>query len=187
MLQALGFFLPSVYLPSYAQSLGTNSTLGSLTVLLMNLASVFGCISVGILADRFEITSVLLGISILATLAVVLIWGFSESIVPLILFGVAYGLTAGAYSTSWGGMSKFIVRKYEGADTSMLFGLLSAGRGIGAISSGPLSEALLNTPNHIHNAAAFAYGSKYAPIIIFSACTCMVGGGSWVFRRAGLI
>ncbi|CAK3936261.1 related to monocarboxylate transporter [Lecanosticta acicola] len=52
----MGYFLPINYLPSIAEALGLNSTLGFLTTAFIKLAMVFGCIIVGALGDRFVIT-----------------------------------------------------------------------------------------------------------------------------------
>lgn len=52
IVQGTGYFLPSNYLPTYAQSIGLNSKLGSLTLVLVNVAAVFGCILVGALVDK---------------------------------------------------------------------------------------------------------------------------------------
>ncbi|KAK4580142.1 hypothetical protein LTR86_000345 [Recurvomyces mirabilis] len=187
VLQASGYFLPSNYLPTYVESLGLSSTFGSLTLILINLSSIFGCITVGFLADRIDITTILLSISLLAATTVFLTWGLSISVAPIYIFCITYGLTAGGYSSTWGGMVKEIQRRHEGIDASMLFGFLAAGRGIGAVASGPLSELLLTAGERMHSRAEFGYGTEYSPIIIFSGCTALVGGGSWMLRRAGWI
>ncbi|KAF7195815.1 MFS transporter asaE [Pseudocercospora fuligena] len=187
IVQALGYFLPMNYLPSIAEALNLNSTLGSLTVLAVNLGSVFGCLSVGALVDRFEVTTVILGVSFLSGLAVLVVLGFSITIAPLFIFSLLYGLTASAYSTSWGGVIKKVQRRHEGTDANLVFGLLAAGRGVGSIISGPLSESLLASQRMWQNAATSAYSSQYGPIIIFSGTTALVGGLSWFVRKAGIL
>lgn len=186
-IQALGYYLPTNYLPTIAQSFGLNSTLGSLTVLLVNLGSIIGCISVGVLVDRFDFMRVMLGISVLAGTAVLTVLGFTTTIAPLYVFSVMYGLTAAAYSTTWGGMIREVQRNHEGTDASLVFGLLAAGRGIGSIISGPLSEVLLTNGGATMSGAVSAYSSKYGPVIIFTGCTSLAGGMSWIIRKAGLI
>ncbi|KAK4622274.1 MFS transporter asaE [Fulvia fulva] len=185
--QALGYFLPINYLPTIAEALGLSSTLGSLTTTLINTAMVFGCIGVGTLVDRFDVTKVLLILSVIATITVFAILGVTTSVAPLFVFSVMYGLTASAYSTSWAGMIRDIQRKHDGADANLVFGLFAAGRGVGSIISGPLSEALLEKSKGFSEAAGSTYGSEYGPIIIFSGCTAVAGGLSWFVRRAGLI
>ncbi|KAK5168102.1 uncharacterized protein LTR77_006670 [Saxophila tyrrhenica] len=187
VVQGTGYFLPSNYLPTYAQSLGLSSRLGSLTLVLVNLAAMLGCILVGALVDRMEITKVLVGISIAATTSILLVWGFSNSFAVLSIFALLYGASAGAYSTAWTGMIKDIRRGSMTADANVIFGFLAAGRGLGATVSGPLSEALIAGGTALHDDDRFAYGSEYGTLIIFSGCTALVGGFSWVVRRLGLI
>ena len=188
IVQGTGHFLPSNYLPSYAESLGLSSRLGSLTLVLVNVAAVFGCILVGALVDRVDVTAVVAGISVGAAIAILAVWGISTSLAVLCVFGLLYGLTAGSYSTAWIGMIKDVQkRSTTAADVNVMFGFLAAGRGLGATISGPLSEALIAGGNALHSKAHFGYGSDYGALIIFSGCTALVGGCSWIVRRAGLI
>lgn len=187
IIQGMGYFLPSNYLPTYAQSLGLSSRSGSLTLVLVNVAAIFGCIVVGALVDRVEVTKVLLGISILAAVAVLVLWGVSTSLALLCIFALLYGLTAGAYSTAWTGMIKDIQRQSTMADSNVVFSFLAAGRGLGATVSGPLSEALIAGGASLYGKADFGYGGRYATLIVFSGCTAFAGGLSWVVRRAKLI
>ena len=187
IVQGTGYFLPSNYLPTYAQSLGLSPRLGSLTLVLVNLAAVFGCILVGALVDKVDVTKVVLGISVDAAAAILAVWGLSTSLAPLCIFALLYGFTAGSYSSSWTGMIKDVQKQSTTADANVVFGFLAAGRGLGATVSGPLSEALIAGGEALEGQAKFAYGSEYSTLVIFSGCTAIVGGGSWIARRAGLI
>lgn len=147
----------------------------------------FGCTAIGFLVDRMEVTSVILGISVLAATSVFAIWGLSTSLALLYVFALGYGFTAGAYSTAWAGMIKDIKTRSETVDWNVVFGCLAAGRGLGATISGPLSEALISGGSALRDQARFGYGSEYGTLIIFSGCTALVGGCSWFVRRCGLI
>ncbi|EME43422.1 hypothetical protein DOTSEDRAFT_25367 [Dothistroma septosporum NZE10] len=184
--QALGYFLPINYLPTIAETLGLSSTLGSLTTTLTNTSMISGCIGVGTLVDRFDVTKVLLSIGAGAAVTVFAIIGVTTSVSPLFVFSIMYGFTASAYSTSWAGMIRDIQRHHDGADANLVFGLLAAGRGVGSIISGPLSEALLKKSKSFSDTASSTYGSEYGSIVIFSGCTAVAGGLSWFVRRAGL-
>lgn len=186
-IQALGYFLPTNYLPTIAESLGLGRTLGSLTILCVNLTGIFGCIAVGALVDRFDVTLVLLGQGLLSCIAVFIALGFTTSVAPLFVFSLLYGLTAAAYSTSWGGIIRELQKKHENTDANVVFGMLALGRGVGSIISGPLSETLVDESKSLHEAAVSAYGSEYGNIIIFSGCTAFAGGLAWFVRRAGFI
>lgn len=185
--QALGYFLPVNYLPSIAENFGLSATLGSLTVLMVNLGLVFGCVGVGSLVDRFDVTTVMLVVGAISSIAVFCILGFTTYTAPLYVFSLMYGMSAGAYSTNWGGMIKEIQKVDDRTDANLVFGLLAAGRGVGSIISGPLSESLLADGKIWRDSASSAYASEYGPIIIFSGCTALVGGFSWFVRRAGVI
>ena len=185
--QALGYFLPTNYLPTFAKALGLSATFGSLTVLMVNLASIFGCVVVGALVDRIDVTHIMLGISLGAAISVLVILGLSTTLAPLCIFSLLYGLTASSFSSSWGGMVKELQQAHEGADANLLFGFLAAGRGLGSIISGPLSEALLVGSKTLPGKGTFAYESEFGPLVIFSGCTALLGGLSWVMRRVGLI
>lgn len=185
-IQALGYFLPSNYLPTLAGFLGLSSIHGSLTILCVNLGLTIGCVIVGDLVDKYDVTAVVFTISIVSGATVFAILGLATSIAPLYIFSIAYGLTAGAYSTTWGGMIRDIQRKHEGTDANLVFGLMAAGRGFGSIISGPLSEALVQH-HHSWNSIDTVYSSQIGSIVVFSGCTAIAGGAAWVMRRAALI
>jgi hypothetical protein len=57
---------------------------------------------------------------------------------------IFYDFFAGGFVSTFAGILKAIKRRDESTDVRTLIGLLSARRGIGAVVSGLLSEALLN-------------------------------------------
>ncbi|WYZ40207.1 hypothetical protein EsH8_IV_000548 [Colletotrichum jinshuiense] len=189
IVEALGFFLPGIYLPSYAQStLGASAYTSALTILLINVASVFGCVAMGSLVDRFSAPLCLMLASAGATVGTFLIWGLSSSLGVLYLFCVVYGMFAGAYTSAWPGIMKEVVRhereKERGVDPSMVFGMLAAGRGIGNVISGPLSEALIKGAPW-RGESAYGYGSGYGTLIVFTGATALMGGTSFLWKRIG--
>ena len=74
----------------------------------------------------------------------------------------------------------------HGAEAGLVFGLLSAGRGIGSVVSGPLSEALLSERPWLGDAVS-GYGTGYGGLIVFTGVSAMLGGMSWVGRRVGWV
>ncbi|OJD28464.1 hypothetical protein ACJ73_00125 [Blastomyces percursus] len=182
IIEALGFFLPSIYLPSYARAIGARTSMDALAVILLNVASVIGCVVMGTIIDKWDVTTCILLSTIGSSLGVFLLWGFSVSLAPLLVFAVVYGLFAGSYTSTWPGIMRDIVEKKASADSTMVLAWLSAGRGIGNIVSGPLSEALLkNMP--WKGQAGYGYGSGYGTLIVFTGVTGVIGGGSYVARR----
>ncbi|KAJ5930888.1 hypothetical protein N7466_006381 [Penicillium verhagenii] len=182
IIEALGFFLPSLYLPTYAGMIGASSTLQALTVILFNLASVVGCVLMGAIIDKLDVTVCILVSTIGSSIGVFLIWGFSMSLAPLFIFSIVYGLFAGSYTSTWPGIMRDVVRKKPSAESSMVFACLAAGRGIGNLVSGPLSEALIKGLPW-KGELAYGYGSGYGSLIVFTGVTGVVGGGSYLARR----
>jgi MFS family permease len=186
ILEGLGFFIPNIYLPSYAQSLGLSSVSSTLTVALSNTTSVFGAILIGSLIDKLHVTTVILISTIGATTSIFLLWGLAGSLPVLCMFSLVYGLFAGGFSSTWTGVIKEVQKRQPGTESGILFGFLGAGRGIGSVVAGPLSEALLSEKPW-QGEASLGYGSGYGLLIVFTGITTALGGVSWLGRRAGWI
>lgn len=192
--QALGFFLPGIYLPSYARgALGASTVRSALTVLLVNVASVFGCVAMGFLSDRAHVTTCFLISAGGTAMGTFFLWGFSTDLAVLYVFCIVYGFFAGSYTSAWSGVMRQVTSgpssdRGSGGGTSfdpaMVMGVLSAGRGIGNIVSGPLSEALLHGMPWKGQAAA-GYGTGYGTLIVFTGTTALAGGATFMFRRVG--
>ncbi|KAK5664090.1 hypothetical protein OQA88_305 [Cercophora sp. LCS_1] len=187
IVEAMGFFLPGIYLPSYASAvLGRDALQSALSVLLLNVASVFGCVAMGGLIDRLDVTVCILLSTAGATVGCFLLWGFAANLAVLYLFAVVYGLFAGSFTSAWPGIMREITARDEErrADPSMVFAFLAAGRGVGNVVSGPLSEALVK--GYPWRGEAYSgYGSGYGSLIAFTGATALVGGGSFLWKRLG--
>ena len=186
ILESLGFFIPNIYLPSYARSLGLTSVSGTVTVSLFNTTSVFSQVILGFLSDRLHITTVILISTVGATISVFLLWGFSTSLPLLCIFSLVYGLFAGGFTSTYTGSIKEVIRADDRAEQGLVFGLLAAGRGIGSVVSGPLSEALLSERPWVGE-GLLGYGTGYGALIVFTGISAMLGGTSWVGRRIGWV
>ena len=187
IVRGTGYFLPSNYLPAYAHSIGISSNLGSLMLVLVNVASVAGCVVVGALVDRIDITSILLGIGMGSGIAIFAVWGVSGSLASLSIFALLYGATASTYSTAWSGIIKEVQPGSASADGNVVLGFLAAGRGIGAIASGPLSEAFIAHVKPSPQSDLVGYTGRFGPLIILSGSTALAGGLSWFVRKAKLM
>lgn len=100
-----------------------------------------------------------------------------------------YGAFAGGFTSTYIGMTKETIGDTVGADSGTVFGLFCVGRGIGAVASGPLSEALLAlNGNSKHGNGGFAlgslgYGTGYGALIVFTGISALCGGLSFVGKR----
>lgn len=184
IMESLGYFLPGIYLPTYAKYLGMSPFIGSLLVAISNASAVFGTIAMGVLCDRFHVTTVVMLSTVGAVISVFLFWGLSNALPLLCIFSILYGFFAGGFVSTNAGMLKEVQRMDVTADSGTLIGLISAGRGIGAVLSGPLSEVLLKA-RPWEGQASLAYGSGYGGLIVFTGATAAVGGVSFLWKRLG--
>jgi MFS family permease len=142
----------------------------------------------GFLCDRLQVTTVITISTIGSVLSVFLLWGFATKFPLLILFAATYGFFAGSFSTIWSGMMKEVQRVSRDAKMGTLMGLFAAGRGIGAVLSGPVSEVLLRKDNLNGNdgeAARFGYQTRYGVLIVFTGVSALFGLLCFGAKRMG--
>lgn len=192
--QALGFFLPSIFLPTYTRSvLGAGKFVSASTILLLNLSSTVGCPTMGWLSDNYHVTRCLFIATVGASLATFLLWGLATTIPSVLIYCAMYGLFAGSYTSAWTGLmlqitsDETISDKYSCEDTDpvMVLSVLAAGRGIGSVLSGPLSQALVGDFWHVQTYGA--YGTQYGPLVIFTGITAAFSGIVLFWKHIGWI
>ncbi len=66
-----------------------------------------------------------------------------------------------------------------------LMGVFAAGRGIGAVASGPLSEVLLKGVTRVASPTSteFGYGTQYGVLIVFTGVSALAGIVAFGARR----
>jgi MFS family permease len=187
ILEGLGFFIPGIYLPTYARSmLGSESSKTAVPLALLNTASVFGQVALGALTDKAHVTTAVVISAVGATVSVFLLWGLATTSFPLLcVFGLMYGLFAGGFTSTYTGTIKEVRSKKPNAEAGLVFGFLAAGRGVGSVVSGPLSEALLKGGQSWRGQAEASFGTAYRPLIIFTGVTAALSSLGWVGRRIG--
>ncbi|KAG9548770.1 MFS general substrate transporter, partial [Aureobasidium melanogenum] len=161
--QSLGFYLPSLYLPSYAASMRLSSTSGAMLIALMNVSSVFGQFTYGYLSDgRFALNALLLSTMLVSTIVALTLWGLAKSLAVLVVFALVYGFFAYAYLAMRVRMGTAVAA--EQSDAMTMFCLFSFAQGIGNVLAGPVSGALL-----LPDVEGHAYGFiRYRILIIFT-------------------
>jgi MFS family permease len=158
---------------------------GSLMVSLLNTASVPGVVLLSALCDRTTVTNVIFISAFGSAISIFLFWGFSTTLPAMIIFAIMYGFFAGGYTSTYAGTVKELRQVSAGSDLGSMFGLLSAGRGIGNVICGPISESLLGQSSW-YGKALFAYGSAYGPLIAFTGITAALTLTPWVAKRLHL-
>jgi MFS family permease len=165
LLQGLGYYIPGLYLPTYASSLGLSGTMGALILAVFNLATVFGQVTMGFLSDRVtNVLSLVFMSSFVSALASFLLWGYASSLPTLLSFSLIYGWFAGGYVVLW---PKFGSIMSE--DPSSVYGMMAFGKGIGNILIGPISSSLMTRP------LQSGYGlGQFEPLILFLGTVMLV-------------
>lgn len=180
IVEATGYFLPGIYLPTFVrESASTSNFMSTLTLLLINVTCTIGLVSMGSLSDRLQVTTCMILSATGAAMSVLVIWGLSASLPVIYVFCVFYGLFAGSWSAIWPGIMREMARKGEAdgyglTDPVMVQGHLCVGRGLGNIVSGPLSAALIGGAPWKGQARG-GYGTKYGLLIVYTGLTAMFG------------
>ncbi|RYC81819.1 hypothetical protein BFJ63_vAg15300 [Fusarium oxysporum f. sp. narcissi] len=178
VVEATGYFLPTIYLPTYARmTFGASTILSALTIILVNIATSIGLMIMGFLSDKLAVTTCMLISAVGVGISVLLVWGFTASLPVLYIFCVMYGLFAGSWASIWPGIMREVSQKFqdenEYIDPIMVHGYLSVGRGVGNIISGPLSSSLIRGQPW-QGKVIGGYGSGYGILILYTGLTGLI-------------
>jgi MFS family permease len=99
MIQGLGYFFPSLYLPSYATSIGLSSAQGTLLLALLSVSRVLGQFSFGYLSDhKLPLNLLVITSTLISAIASLALWGLARSLAVLLLFSFIYGFFGAGYA-----------------------------------------------------------------------------------------
>ncbi|KAI4193695.1 MAG: hypothetical protein LQ348_002799 [Seirophora lacunosa] len=182
--QGLGFFFPSLFLPSYATSIDLSARKGALLLALMCFAQVLGQSAFGILSDKVGLNSLLIISTSVAAVATFTSWGLAHDLAPLIVFALFFGFFAYGFCSLRARMGTAVSEEPTAALAT--FGIFVFCQGFGNVLAGPISAALLS-----EEVRRDGYGlRRYKSMIIFTGtCTLMsaVSVGLWLLRPKRLL
>ncbi|WVQ65916.1 uncharacterized protein L199_004094 [Kwoniella botswanensis] len=176
---SLGNFVPSLWLPSYADDLGLHSPNGTALVAILNAATAIGNGLLGYLSDKMSLRSTIFISCAGSAAACAFLWGFGQNSGVLVTFAIIFGLLGPSFSAVW---SKIIhlVSRDDPAVTALTFSIFAFVRGVGNMSSGPISESLLKYD--VLRGVIGAYGYKnYGILLIYTSVTILTGGAAGFF------
>ncbi|KAM0509601.1 hypothetical protein D7B24_001912 [Verticillium nonalfalfae] len=158
VVQGLGYYIPGLYLPTYASSIGLSGTMGALILSAHNLATTFGQVAMGYLSDRVHNVLGLVFVStFVSALASFLIWGFAANLGTLLAFALVYGWFAGSFVILWPKFGSIM-----SDDPGPVYSMMAFGKGIGNILTGPISAPLMSGP------VEAGYGlNEFEPLILY--------------------
>jgi predicted MFS family arabinose efflux permease len=183
VVQSLGYLMPSTYVASYATAIGLSSVTVPILLAVFSTASVPGSLVHGMLGDKLSATKLVLISSFGSALPVFLLWGLGHHLSTMIAFVILYGFFAGGFSSTWSSMTEEIKRDDQTAETSLIFGLLLGGRGLGYLISGPFSGSLLSIKDLLTE-EPLGYATKYGPMILCTGITAILGAWNPLWKGA---
>ncbi|KAL8826639.1 MAG: hypothetical protein Q9170_007327 [Blastenia crenularia] len=177
LLQGLGFYFPTIYLPAYATSLGLSGTMGALLLVIYSFAQVLSQLAFGYVSDlrikrlwldeRVPVEILIFISPLVSAISIFVLWGPARSLGMLVAFALLYGLSAGGFVVLWARMSTTLSPKPALALTT--FSYFACMKGIGNVVTGPISAALLS-PQVSHD----EYGiGRFKGIVLFSGAVMM--------------
>ncbi|KNZ55613.1 hypothetical protein VP01_2631g3 [Puccinia sorghi] len=135
------YWVPVIYMPSYATSMGRS---GALPLEFYSAASIASQILGGMASDLMDSSWIVLISCLTSSLSVFFMWGFCQDFSMFCTFCTIYGLFAPCYTSLWHRFAMIIAPKNPRSASIINFFLAS--RGIVNIMTGPLCGLLLNTP-----------------------------------------
>ncbi|KAL9039683.1 MAG: hypothetical protein Q9180_002379 [Flavoplaca navasiana] len=166
--QGLGFFFPSLFLPSYATSIGLSARQGALLLALMSFAQVLGQFSFGLLSDKVNLNNLLLLSTMGAAVATFTAWGFARDFAPLIVFALLFGFFAYGFNSLPARMGTAISEDPTVALAT--FSVYVVCQGFGNVLAGPISAGLLTD-----GVRKDGYGAwRYKTLVLFTGGYCSV-------------
>ncbi|WOO79885.1 MFS transporter asaE [Vanrija pseudolonga] len=184
MITSLSSFIPMLWLPSFAATVNATRPGGAAILSILNAVTVPGLMITGHISDRVPVRWILPLWCSVAAAGCLLLWGFGTSSGPLVAFSIVWGMSGASVAGTYGKMVT-IMADGDPMVPGLALPLLIALRGVGNLTSGPISTKLLQYGPF--KGAAGAYGATtYGPLLIFvSACTFLGGVAGALFPLRG--
>ncbi|KAJ5580824.1 hypothetical protein N7450_007125 [Penicillium hetheringtonii] len=153
----------------------------------LNIGMMLEFLMMGYFVDLWHVANIIGAVALVTLLSVfLLVWGLSMSLAPLSIFAFIHGISAGGSSVTWTGIGQGMGKTDRTIPMGLMIGLMAAGRGIGAVTCGPISESLLTNWAETKS-PAFGYGTEFGVLIIFTGVTSMLSALGFNARRLGVI
>ncbi|KAJ4294561.1 hypothetical protein N0V90_008252 [Kalmusia sp. IMI 367209] len=189
IIEATGYFIPAIYLPTYARTtLGVSNFLSALTAILTNISATVGLVVMGSLSDKIHVTTCMIISAVGVATSVFAIWGLASNLATLYVFCIFYGLFAGSWPAIWPGIMKEISQRGGSNDPAnpMVLTHLCFGKGVGNVISGPLSDALIKG-RPWQGKVMGGYGSGFGILILYTGVTGLLSGTNYLLRHLNLL
>nr|KIR45767.1 monocarboxylic acid transporter [Cryptococcus bacillisporus CA1280] len=177
---SMGNFIPTVWLPSYADDLKLRHLNGTALIAILNAATIPGNILLGYFSD-YSIRAVIIVSCVGSALGCAFLWGFGTNAGMLVAFAIVYGLLGSSFQCLWSNMIG-VISKDDPIAPSLVFSIFAFMRGIGNITSGPVSGALMKHDSFPGAAGAYGF-HNYGTLLVYTAVTIFTGGATGILFK----
>ncbi|WAQ91227.1 hypothetical protein PtA15_14A109 [Puccinia triticina] len=140
LLQSLSFFVPTLYMPTYATSIGSP---GGIVLGLFAGSSIIGQLLTGALSDHYDLSWIIGVTSVASSVSIFVLWGHSDGFAMLAAFAIVYGISAGGFSCLWQRFAMIIAPSEPNSGSLVVY--FATSRGIANVLTGPIAGALLQS------------------------------------------
>ena len=134
-------FVPSFFLPLFAQSIGLSASTGAGIVAAFNACTAVGRLGAGFACDKFGSTNMLLLTMTLNAVSMLAIWPVSDTIGPLLAFAAMNGIANGAFFVT---MPTTIGRMIGPGQAAVGMGMAITGWTGGYLMGSPIAGILIS-------------------------------------------
>ncbi|PWN47421.1 MFS general substrate transporter [Violaceomyces palustris] len=139
--QASGWYTISLYLSSYATSLGLSKWTSTGVLSSFNASAILGYMMIGNLIDRFDYTRLMLVSGLVCSLSSLVILGLANSLVMVLIFTLIFGAGGGGFACFLTPVSRDVAY-LENQESSISFFYYVFVRGVAALSGPPIASSL---------------------------------------------
>ncbi|RDW88397.1 hypothetical protein BP6252_00429 [Coleophoma cylindrospora] len=173
IIQSAGYFLPGIYVATFAQALGLSAWEGISLTAILNICGSFSSLAIGKLSDIRDVPNIVIASMAAQSVSVLLVWGLADNMAHLSVFVIIYGLVAGGFTSIYSGMAREIRRDCPNMSDTWMMGILSSGRGIGPILCSITTLTLFSS--NPEDTIKEGYGSPYEGFVLFSGTMALLG------------
>ncbi|UOH82205.1 hypothetical protein LQV05_004901 [Cryptococcus neoformans] len=158
---------------AYVDDLEMRRIDGTALIAILNAASVPGNTLLGYFSD-YSLRAVIVVSCVGSALGCAFLWGFGMNPGVLIVFAIIYGLLGTSFQALWSNMIG-VISKDDPIAPPLVFSIFAFMRGIGNITSGPISGALLKYDTFPNGAGVYGF-HNYGALLLYTAITIFSGG-----------
>ncbi|KAK4908757.1 hypothetical protein LTR49_022377 [Elasticomyces elasticus] len=153
-------FVPPFFLPLYCQSIALEPSVGAAMVAIFNFSGAIGRIGFGLLCDFIGPLNVLFVTLLLTGISRTVLWPFSTSLAPLVVFTIRNGIASGGFFAV---MPTVVGSVFGNQKMPIAMGMIVTGWAGGYFMGGPIAGYMLGRYGGVEGGvAAFKPAMYYA-------------------------